>query len=417
MSFKSNIGNTLISKIFTAFFSLGSSVLLSRYLGREPMGDIALVVMGVTISLIFSGVWAGPVLTYYASRKHKSGLMVPAYISGILFSFIVPIILGLFDLLKSELIPYTILICACQNIHGAHLSYLLGIEKVRAHNQSALLQVIIVFVGFAISILTKTQSIELYLLIVAFSFFVAAFISAFYMKSTIEKQGTILKTSIETARYSGSMQVATLFHFFNYRISYYFIDSLLGTATLGLFSLAMQIMEGVLLLSRSIATVLFSRVSASQNADEKLHKTLLSFKLAMLSTLACILVLFIVPADLFTLLFGPEFAGLKNVFYHISAGILLLSGLNILSSFYSGDYKASVNLYTSLIGLIAILLFCWPMTKYFGLAGAGWANALSFGSGLGLAIYILVKNYPVKLNDLTPKKHKFSALKNFISRK
>jgi len=417
MSFKSNIGNTLISKVVTAVFSLGSSVLLSRYLGREPMGDIALVVMGVTISLIFSGVWAGPVLTYYASRKHKSGLMIPAYISGIIFSLIVPIILGLFNLLKAELIPYTILICACQNIHGAHLSYLLGIEKVKAHNQSALLQVIIVFCGLGISILTQTHSLEFYLLIVAFSFFIAAVISAFYMQSNIEKNDTILRTSIETARYSGSMQMATLFHFFNYRISYYFIDSLLGTATLGLFSLAMQIMEGVLLLSRSIATVLFSRVSASQNADEKIHKTILSFKLAMLSTLACIIVLFLVPAEVFTMLFGPEFAGLKNVFYHVSAGILLLSGLNILSSFFSGDYKASVNLYTSLIGLIAILVFCWPMTKYFDLAGAGWANAISFGSGLGLAIYILVKNYPVGLNNLLPKKHEFEALKKFISRK
>lgn len=414
MSFKNNIGNTLISKLFTAFFSLGSSVLLSRYLGRDAMGDIALVVMGVTISLIFSGVWAGPVLTYFASRKPLKGLLIPAYISGLLFSILVPPILSFFGLLKSDLVWMTILIGAFQNIHGAHLSYLLGIEKVRAHNQSALLQVIIVFAGFGSLIFSGNASLINYLYIVAFSFFVSAFISAFYLKSSVNSESRVLQVSLETARYSSSMQLSTLLHFFNYRISYYFIDSLLGTATLGLFSLAMQIMEGVLLLSRSIATVLFSRVSASENAQEKLHKTLLSFKLSILSTLLCIIVLFLIPSSVFTLLFGEEFSGLKNIFYHISAGILLLSGLNILSSFFSGDYKASVNLYTSFIGLISILIFSWPMTKYLGLAGAGWANAISFGSGLSLAIFILLKNYPIQFKDLFPTKNEWNQLKTVI---
>lgn len=417
MSFKNNIGNTLISKVFTAFFSLGSSILLSRYLGKNAMGDIALVVMGVTFSLIFSGVWAGPVLTYFASRKPIKGLLIPAYISGFLFSLIIPPILSYFGLLKSELIVLTILIGICQNIHGAHLSFLLGIEKVRVHNQSALLQVIIVFVGFGSLILTGNESLANYLYLVAFSFFVSAIISAFYIKSTVENESRIIQISLETAKYSSSIQISNLMHFFNYRISYYFIDSLLGTATLGLFSLAMQIMEGVLLLSRSISTVLFSRVSASNNADEKIHKTLLSFKLAMLSTIACVIGLFILPSSAFTLLFGPEFEGLKNVFYHVSAGIIFLSGLNILSSFFSGNYNASVNLYTSFIGLIAILACGWPMTKYLNLAGAGWANAISLGSGLALAIYILVKNYPVKVKDLLPQKHEFQAIKSFLSRK
>ncbi len=404
MSFKRNIGNTLLSKIFTAFFSLGSSVLLSRYLGREPMGDIALVVMGVTISLIFSGVWAGPVLTYYASRKPLKGLLIPAYISGIFFSIVVPPILGFFSLLPQHLIYYTIFISACQNIHGAHLSYLLGIEKVRAHNQSALLQVIIVFSGFAVHLLSGGRSLEFYLACVAFSFLISAFISAFYIKSSVSQKSPLLATSLETARYSASMQTATLFHFFNYRIGYYFIDSMLGTATLGLFSLAMQIMEGVLLLSRSIATVLFSRVSASENTREKLQKTIASFKLAMLSTLAGVLILLLCPASLFTALFGEEFVGLKSVFYHVSAGILFLSGLNILSSFFSGNYKASVNLYTSLVGLLSVILFSWPLIRFFGLPGAGWANSIAFGSGLALAIYILVKNYPITLKDLLPHK-------------
>ncbi|MBL0912983.1 MAG: polysaccharide biosynthesis C-terminal domain-containing protein [Bacteroidia bacterium] len=413
MSFKRNIGNTLISKVITAFFSLGTSVLLSRYLGREAMGDIALVVMGVSISLIVSGVWSGPVLTYYASRKPLWQLLLPAYISGFICALIIPPLLAGFDLLPANLVYATMLISVCQNAHGMHLSYLLGVEKVKAHNTSALLQVMIVFCGFALYIFSGGRDLHVYLGLVAFSFLISALIAARHLKKTYESDQGYLSIAMETARYSLAMQTGTLFQFFNYRLSYYFINSWLGTSTLGVFSLAMQITEGVLLLSRSIATVLFSRVSASEDPAEKMHKTLISFKIAIISTLIFLGGLLLMPAQLFTFLFGEEFGNLKSVFFHISPGIVFLAGLNVLSSFFSGDYKAYVNMYGSLAGLIVIGIAGWFLIGWQGIYGAAWANSLSYFTGLAVAVFYLKRFYGIHVADLFPQRKDLDKLQQF----
>jgi len=413
MSFKRNIGNTLISKVITAFFSLGTSVLLSRYLGREAMGDIALVIMGVTISIIISGIWAGPVLTYYASRKPLWQLLLPAYISGILCSLLIPPLLAFFGLLPANLVYATMLISICQNAHGTHLSYLLGIEKVKAHNTSALLQVMIVFCGFALYVYSGGRELRVYLGLVAFSFLVSALIAARHLKRTFDSDQGYLSIAMETARYSLAMQTGTLFQFFNYRLSYYFINSWLGTSTLGVFSLAMQITEGVLLLSRSIATVLFSRVSASDNQAEKMHKTLLSFKLAIVSTVIFLGGLLLMPSQLFVFLFGEQFASLKSVFFHISPGIIFLAGLNVLSSFFSGDYKAYINMYGSLAGLIVVAAAGWILIPWQGIYGAAWANSFSYFTGLAVAVFYLHRYYHTNPADLLPQKKDLLKLQQF----
>ena len=78
----------------------------------------------------------------------------------------------------------------------------------------------------------------------------------------------------ETFRFGSYVQVAGILQLFNYRLSYYIIEKFFDRATLGVFSIGIQISESVWIISKSIALVQYSKVSNSGDNDYNVRITL-----------------------------------------------------------------------------------------------------------------------------------------------
>lgn len=394
MTYQANIIVSLITRFLGAFVTLGISVIAARELGNEKLGEISLVVLAIAISMLVSGILSGPPLVYFTPRKKLKHLLVPAYFANVFCPILVCFILAFFDLFDPQYLVYAILISIFQGFYSTHFYVLLGLEKLNAYNFIGVIQVLIAIIGIAIGVYVfEIKEVDSYFVAQTISFFVGFIITIPFMRQrTYSDQNSSYSNAIKDIfGYGFVMQLASIFQQLNYRMSYYIIDWQLGIAKLGIFALTMQIAEGVLMISRSIAVVLFSKtanLTEKENIKEKTNSTL---KFAYISTFGFMLILLIVPVSFYEMVFSKDFSETKMVLWYISPGILFLAIQTILSSYFSSVHKVYVNAVGSFVGLLVIAAIVWHLTMLFDLKGSAIANVASYFISMlvSLGFYII----------------------------
>ncbi len=399
MGYKTNIATSLATKLVGSFITLGISVITARELGTEKLGEISLVVLAVSIAMLISGILSGPALVYFTPRKSIKHLLVPAYIANIFCSVLVCGVLAAFDLFNSEYLLYAILISLFQGIFSTHFYVLLGLEKLMAYNFIGIIQAAIAIGGIAIMIyVLKIRDVESYFIGQAISYFIGFLITIPFVRQKTysdpnSSYGNVIK---DLLGYGLVMQIASIFQQLNYRLSYYVIHWQLGDAKLGIFALTMQIAEGVLLISRSISVVLFSKIANLTGKEDIIDKTNTTLKFTYICTLFLLIGMLILPVSFYEYIFSKDFSETKMVLWYISPGILFLSILTILSSYFSSVDKVRVNAIGSFVGLLVIGITVWPLTMLMDLKGGAIANVISYSITLlvSLVCYVWIEKIP-----------------------
>jgi len=390
MGYKANIVTSLITRFMGAFVTLGISVITARELGTEKLGEIQLVVLAMAISMLVSGILSGPSLVYFTPRKKLKHLLVPAYIANLVCSSLICVLLAAFDLFDPDYLGYAILISVFQSFYSTHFYVLLGLEKLTAYNIIGIIQVLVAITGIAIGVYVfNIKDVDSYFIAQAISFLVAFFITIPFVrqKSHSDPESGYMDVVKSIIKYGFVMQLASIFQQLNYRLSYWIIHWQLGDGKLGVFALTMQLAEGVLMVSRSISVVLFSKtanLSAKENIIDKTNQTL---KFTYVSTFIFIVGFLLLPVEFYEYIFSKNFKETKLILWFISPGIMFLAIQTILSSYFSSVHKVYANAIGSLVGLIVIIIIVWPITMLLDLKGAAIANVLSYFVSLFVALY------------------------------
>ncbi len=396
MGYQANIITSLITRFMGAFVTLGISIITARELGNEKLGEISLVVLAIAISMLVSGILSGPPLVYFTPRKKLKHLLIPAYIANIVCSAFVCSILAWFDLFNPQYLVYAIFITLFQGFYSTHFYVLLGLEKLNAYNFIGIIQVIIAIGGIVIGVyVLEIKDVESYFIAQAISFLIGFIITIPFMKQTsyTDEKSSYMNVVKDIFGYGFVMQLASIFQQLNYRMSYYIIHWQLGTAKLGIFALTMQIAEGVLMISRSISVVLFSKTANLTEKDNIRDKTNSTLKFTYISTLGFMLLLLMVPVSIYEMVFSKDFSETKMVLWFISPGIMFLAIQTILSSYFSSVHKVYVNAIGSFIGLLVIAGTVWHLTMMYDLNGGAIANVASYLISMlvSLIFYLIVE--------------------------
>jgi O-antigen/teichoic acid export membrane protein len=389
MGYKANIISSLFTRFLGAFITLGISIITARELGNEKLGEISLVVLAIAISILVSGIFSGPSLIYFIPRKKLSHLLVPAYIANIVGSLIVCWTLAYFDLYDSRFMIYAIIISMIQSFYSTHFYVLLGLEKINTYNIIGIVQVLVSIAGISIAIYVfNIKDVESYFIAQAISFLVGFLITIPFIKQKTyaDQHSSARSVTVEIFKYGFMMQLASIFQQLNYRMSYYVIHWQMGDAKLGIFALTMQIAEGVLMVSRSIAAVLFSKTANLVEKNNIVDRTNHTLKFTYAATLFFMLALLLVPAEGYELIFSKDFSETKLILWYVAPGIIFLAIQTILSSYFSSVKKVYVNTIGSLTGLVVIILVVWPLSMLMDLKGAAIANVLSYLTSLLVAV-------------------------------
>jgi O-antigen/teichoic acid export membrane protein len=196
------------------------------------------------------------------------------------------------------------------------------------------------------------------------------------------------------------LQIANIVQLFNYRLSYYFIENFIGRSAVGIYSAGAQLSEGLWLTGKSMSIVQYSKLSNTEDREYSKNITLAFGKISFLITLFLLIILILIPQNVFSFLFGKDFHELPIVIISLASGILFFSLSFSLSSYFSGIGKPYHNSISSAIGLLFTVVLGLILIPRYKLAGAGITASAAYLSILLYQLYFFLKTSGAKAKEL-----------------
>ncbi|HQQ13246.1 MAG TPA: polysaccharide biosynthesis C-terminal domain-containing protein [Bacteroidales bacterium] len=195
-------------------------------------------------------------------------------------------------------------------------------------------------------------------------------------------------------------QVSSVVHLLNKRLGYYFISKTLGLGAVGVYSSGVQLAEGLRLIGQSIALVQMSAISNRDDNEFAKQLTLQLLKLSFVLTLGGVLILNIIPASWYGMIFGRDFQEIKTIVLCLSPGVLALAANAVFSHFFSGSGIPTYNLKASFTGFVISVLALLFLIPYFGMNGAAISASLAYIAAIIYQWFVFRKLTNSSLQDL-----------------
>jgi O-antigen/teichoic acid export membrane protein len=385
-----NILNTTIVKIVNTLVAFAILMISARLLGPAAMGTIGLILLAITIILLLNNLVGSGALVFLVPR-YSLRLMTKISYGWTLVASLLGI--SIFALLKIEPVEYTADIFFLSLIFGINFvnqNVLMGKGLIRYFNLISFIQymVLIVLVLFLFYVL-DVPSIRNYLLTLYVSWGLQMVLGTFKVLSLMKDHPVSNTKGLirDMLRYGFYVQIANLTQFFNYRLTYYFVEGYLGRVSLGIFEIGNKFADGIWLFGKSIAMVQYSWIANAREEDDTVTLTLRLFKFSTMLTALLVLILIAIPESLYLYLFGAKFEGVHDVLLWLAPGIVFMSGAMILSHHFAGQGRYHINTIGSVIGLGFIVLFCFLLVPVYGLKGAAMAASSTYFISL---VYLLI---------------------------
>ncbi|MEQ8324419.1 MAG: polysaccharide biosynthesis C-terminal domain-containing protein [Vicingaceae bacterium] len=403
---------TFSTRIVTALLSVVNVLIGTNYLGVEGYGTVSLIILGITIYLMIQNLLTGSSIVYFISKFKVSSIVIISYawvlVSVLAFSSLV---FGFhmlserfhwnFEIVPMEYAWHNILLALGFGLMNIHLNILLGRERIKAFNFIFFIQHVLATAFLVIYyVIMGKQEVFYYLVAYYFSYFLSYLISFAltynYFNSMTMPSWFEFKSMF---RYGVLGQSANVLQLINYRLSYYLIDAFVGRAFLGVFSAATQISEGLWILSKSIATVQFARISNSTDLEYARKLSLKLLKFTVTITAFPLLFLMLVPKDFYQFLLGDEFNSVRLLIRLMALGTISLTASQILSHYFSGTGRIGKNTLGSGVGVFATVILGFSLIPFFGLKAAALVSSISYFTSMTYLLIQLNKEGKLKLKD------------------
>ncbi len=407
--------STVFSKVFTAGIGFIVVIITARALGAAVRGDIALLLLNISIIGLFQGIFNGSVLVYLTPKFSfiKLFFLTNLVSSGLAIGL--PYLMAASHLLEASQVNTLIILTALQGLLTTSQSLLLGKEKIQQFNlleiikSSVLLMSIIYFFWRMndISLVSVIYSYALsYIIPLVFSFF---HILKYFKSEPIEnKEEKSMLSSL--LKYGFEIQINNISHMINYRFCFYIIEKWKGKDALGIFSIALSLCEVIWIIAKSISTFQYSKIVNTTDAESQRKLTIHSLQLSLLATIPPLAVLLVLPNSLFVFIFGEEFGSIRTVLFSLSLGVIFLSIFTIINHYFSGIGKNKPNIIGSFIGNIVVISSCLMLIPIWGNIGAGIATSVTFLVILAYIVYRFMRHTKTTFTELIPSRSSVKSL-------
>ncbi|HSZ25104.1 MAG TPA: polysaccharide biosynthesis C-terminal domain-containing protein [Cytophagaceae bacterium] len=400
---------TFASKVLIALFSFLLLILTARYGGSAVRGEISLFLTNQTIIMLLASIIGGPSIVYLTTKVNTGYLFTLSYIWALTMALIVSLILLWMGLVSYHDYYFLLVIAILSCLLSINTHFLLGFQKISLFNFINISQVAIVFLlVFYYFVLQAKTGLHEYLISLTASYSILFLLSFFYV-NVLKKENAIqenknwwyyLKTGF-------SAQFSNLIQFLNYRLSYYFIALFLSEEKLGLFSTCVILSESIWLISSSLSTVGYTKISAEKNNTVAKEISFQLLRLNILITFFPVFVLALIPNKLYTDVLGNDFQNIRSIVLIMLIGIFAISIQRIISAYFSGIGKFHINNTASLIGLVFNSTFLYLFLKNYQLKGVALASTLAYLLIFGYSFYKFRKITGIQWKDMKPRKSDF----------
>lgn len=419
---------SILSNVLQLVVSLGSGIILARSLGTSGKGEAYLItqIFGF-IQVIFSFGF-GPAIIYFLKKKelslkkvnffillHCSFLAVIFILAVIFFNNIINMLIG--GDLSLKLMVLTFII-GYINILSGLLGY-----KILIHNNGIKYQSIAGLVSNGAYILLLVLTLLIFglgVVGVAYSLIGSALVRL--LLYVIKKENNLVtfeKINLlevnKLFKYGFYIFLTNFFLTSVFRIDTFFLNKMVSTAQLGLYSVSVNVSELLLLIPSSIGVALFPHLSGLDKKEQTDTMCLVgrvSFIIGFLGIFA----LAIIGYPFIWIVFGKDFLPAFVPFLFLLPGLMAMTVNYSYSNYFSSIGQPLVGAYIFLVGLIINVVLNLVLIPKLGISGAAISSSITYAFiTIGFAIKIIkLDNLPLK-EFMIPKLSDYSYVKKKIT--
>ena len=373
------ITGTIGARIITTAMGLLVTVVAGHRLGVEGIGVIGLIALGITLVGLLAGAFGGGVMVYMVPRVPLTRLVPPAYAWAVVLSAVGYVIVKFAHLVPEGYAEHVAVLAFLQSGYSIHTGVLLGQQRVRDYNYVDMLRSVLLLGVFALLAFRPSPTPLDYVHAAYGAYGIALLASALATRNSPPPSMPAPAGVWRTMASQGLMvQGANGLQLVLYRVSYWLIEHYRNTSLLGLYVVANQLSEGAWLVPRSVAVVLYSKVSNTESTEGQKRVTIDMLKLSVSCAVLALVALLLVPEAVFAWVFGPEVRGLRPIMAVLAPGILALAASQAFSHYFSGTAQNKHNVNSSGIGLLAMLAAGFALIPGYGLLGAAASGSVAY---------------------------------------
>ena len=188
----------------------------------------------------------------------------------------------------------------------------------------------------------------------------------------------------------------------------------LALVRIGIYSASLQVAEALWQFAKGISTVQYSKVSNTKDRNEAIDISLKLGKLNYFVTGIGILFLLVIPASMYSSLFGAEFSEIKAHFIILAPGIFALSLSNALSHYFAGVGQHKFNTQSSVFGLLITIFIGYFLILKTGTLGAAFTASIVYVSQTIYQLIMLMRTTNVQLKELILGKEDFKTIISIV---
>jgi O-antigen/teichoic acid export membrane protein len=411
--------NTFGTKILAAALNFLIAIIISQTLGDTGKGTQALLLATISFILIFSDIICGASIIYLAPRHSFKKIFVASTVWAAIVAVIMGFAIGLFyPDLESDLVAHVAILSFISSLSSINFRFLVGKEEIKKANYNTLLQPVLMVLTLVIYYLGLKKT-DIYGYVIAlYAAYGGTFLLGVWMlrdecanmcHDKDREYGPVLK---DLFKYGFLNQTGHFVQFFNLRLSYYLLDRFIDKGSVGVFSNAVSLAEAIWIISSSIALVQYARIS---NADDRAYAQKLTLDLSKIcfaiSALA-VIVLALLPPQVYIFVFGPEFGAMTEIIRILTPGVLFYCIFLILGHYYSGTGRYQMNTFAALCGLAATCVLGFTLIPKYGVTGAAITSAVSYTVNAIFLFVFFLKESHFKGSDFILRK---TEVQNYIA--
>lgn len=384
------------NQIVTTLCGLSAAVITARTLGPEGRGLFTVVFFFCAMLITFTELGMGHAIPRYTASEKWSkqdiltSVLAVSIIRIMITTIIASIILLFYANVMFEDIDVGLLFIAFLSIfpialHAFLLPYLFGIGETKIY---ALLLAFSSFISFfliGINYLLDTITVERLLWMEVLGHSITVVVVSFVIVNKVGSRLGKVKLDFiwRILKYGIGDYFSSILLFLNNRSILIIINTLVNSAAVGIYSLALVLAEKLYMVGDAVGSSLFIRISRSNEISEIEYSALI-FRITMIVLLPVALLAGILSDVIVYVLFGEEFQDTAYILRILLIAFVLQAGWRIIWLSLAGYGKiwwvALTNLFMSIVN-ISIAVSLLPI---YGIEGA--AYALTAASIVGILV-------------------------------
>lgn len=420
-----SIGNSAIQVVTSVI----SGVLVARMLGVDGKGEIFLVLQFSMLGAALITLGLPSSLVYHMRQGRITTAKAVAFITAACSAAAVVLVLarqygqgaiiaitgGALDPSTIDLLLWLTFVQACSAfLTHAVMGMTGGVVTNSVHRMiSALFYLLSLLYCYAFHRISPRE-VMLLLLVSAVANVVLA--SQKLLRSLDGGPATTTPGAVNTLfRFGASMYLSNLMMTSLLRVDTYFVNSVLGTRSLGQYSAAVAVSELLLVVPTAVGVAHFQHM-AGRDTGDPVASAALVFRFSVVFALAGSFALSFLgyPA---LLVFGRDFLPALPAFYWLLPGITAMAAIFPLANFFNSQGRPSISLVCFATMVAANVVLNLLLLRPLGIVGASLASSITYVVAVGLFLAFFRRHTGRSLRELmVPRREDLVVIRQLFSR-